>query len=298
MRFWYLHACGCVQSSSDSTTHVSRKPPLAREGLMGGQQCSTQHTARCSEDGLAVINNSTQLDSSQRQALDTPPPPHTRHLEFIGNCNWGSVDQWISGGRCSHGGAARGQTHASNARSQRPATNKGNWRVSCFCLCVKHPSRNTCGLVAHRCFALPRSSILCGCTNIPGRQVNAVWGRACPAACAIYVCVCFNLEFVGNWQGGRRGVAFCSPQRGHPLPSCHVRFKGLFTAHQDRCKKEKCVNELKQAEGAQGVLRMVTLRPESSQMLSVPSLSVVASLVSQCCWAAIQDDGSQEIRGG
>jgi hypothetical protein len=296
MRFWYLHACGCVQSSSDSTTHVSRKPPLAREGLMGGQQCSTQHTARCSEDGLAVINNSTQLDRSQRQALDTPPPTHAPpriHWQLQLGFS-GSVDQWwkVLPRR------SRPRPDARKQREESTTRHKGNWRVSCFCLCVKHPSRNTCGLVAHRCFALPRSSILCGCTNIPGRQVNAVWGRACPAACATYVCVCFNLEFVGNWQGGRRGVAFCSPQRGHPLPSCHVRFKGLFTAHQDRCKKEKCVNELKQAEGAQGVLRVVSLRPESSQMLSVPSLSVVASPVSQCCWAAIQDDGSQEIRGG
>jgi hypothetical protein len=28
----------------------------------------------------------------------------------------------------------------------------------------------------HRCFALPRSSILCGCINFPGKQVNAVYG--------------------------------------------------------------------------------------------------------------------------
>jgi hypothetical protein len=41
-------------------------------------------------------------------------------------------------------------------------------------------------VVAHRCFKLPRSSALCGCINIPGRQVNAVWGR-CPTACTMYV---------------------------------------------------------------------------------------------------------------
>jgi hypothetical protein len=36
---------------------------------------------------------------------------------------------------------------ASNARSQRPAT-KGNWRVSCPCMCVETP------VAAHMCFAL------------------------------------------------------------------------------------------------------------------------------------------------
>ena len=41
-------------------------------------------------------------------------------------------------------------------------------------------------MVAHRCFTLLRSSILCGCINIPDRQVNAAWGR-CPAACVICV---------------------------------------------------------------------------------------------------------------
>jgi hypothetical protein len=77
---------------------------------------------------------------------------------------------------------------ANNARSQRPAI-KGNWRVSCSCLCVETP------VVAHRCFALPRSTILCGCINIPGRQVNAVWGRY-PTACTIYEKQ--NVEFVGG----------------------------------------------------------------------------------------------------
>jgi hypothetical protein len=49
----------------------------------------------------------------------------------------GSVDQWISGGRCSHGGA-----EARRKQREEPTTrHKGNWRgvLSCFCLCVKHP---------------------------------------------------------------------------------------------------------------------------------------------------------------
>jgi hypothetical protein len=48
-------------------------------------------------------------------------------------------------------------------------------------------------VVSHRCFALPRSSILCGCINIPGRQVNAVTRMRCRVdalphtACTMYV---------------------------------------------------------------------------------------------------------------
>jgi hypothetical protein len=46
---------------------------------------------------------------------------------------------------------------ASNTRSQRPATRAIGVCVSCSCMCVKTP------VVAHRCFVLPRLSILCGC---------------------------------------------------------------------------------------------------------------------------------------
>jgi hypothetical protein len=88
----------------------------------------------------------------------------------------GSVDQWISGGRRSHGGA-----EARRKQREEPTTgHKGNWRVPCSCLRVETP------VVAHRCFTLPRSSILCGCINFPGRLVNAVWGRY-PTACTMYV---------------------------------------------------------------------------------------------------------------
>jgi hypothetical protein len=50
----------------------------------------------------------------------------------------GLVDQLsgsVVGGRCSHGGAE-------GRREQREETatrHKGNWRVPCSCLCVKHP---------------------------------------------------------------------------------------------------------------------------------------------------------------
>jgi hypothetical protein len=88
------------------------------------------------------------------------------------------VDQWISGGggrRSPHGGA-----EARRKQREEPTTTtrhrEGNWRVPCSCLCVETP------VVAPRCFALPRSSILCGCIiNIPGRQANAV--RIGPMPC-------------------------------------------------------------------------------------------------------------------
>jgi hypothetical protein len=88
--------------------------------------------------------------------------------------------QWISGSVVEGAPTEEPRPDASNARSQQPAP-EGNWCVSCSCLCVKHPP-----VVAHRRFALPRSSILCGCINIPGRQVNAVWGR-CPTECTMCV---------------------------------------------------------------------------------------------------------------
>jgi hypothetical protein len=98
----------------------------------------------------------------------------------------GSVVQRISGGRRSHGGAEARHTQ----REETTTRHKGNWRVPCSCLCVETP------VVARMCFALPpRSSILYGCINFPGRQVNAVWGR-CPTACAIYVKN--TLEFIGG----------------------------------------------------------------------------------------------------
>jgi hypothetical protein len=95
----------------------------------------------------------------------------------------GSADQQISGGA-----EARRKQHEESTTGH-----KGNWRVPCPCLCVETP------VVAHRCFTLPRSSILCGCINFPGKQVNAVWGR-CPTACTIYV----KKEEAGSLLGARR----------------------------------------------------------------------------------------------
>jgi hypothetical protein len=74
----------------------------------------------------------------------------------------GSVDQWVSGGRRSHGGAEARRKQ----REESTTRHKGNWRAPCSCLCVETP------VIADRFFTLPRSSILCGCINIPGRQVN------------------------------------------------------------------------------------------------------------------------------
>jgi hypothetical protein len=51
-------------------------------------------------------------------------------------------------------------------RKEPTTRHKGNWRVPCSCLRVETP------VVAHSCFALPRSSALCGCINVPGRQAD------------------------------------------------------------------------------------------------------------------------------
>jgi hypothetical protein len=95
------------------------------------------------------------------------------------------MDQRISGSAVDGAPTEEPRPDASNARSQRPATrHKGNWQLACpvlcSCLCVETP------VVALRCFTLPRSSILCGCINFPGKKGNAVWGRY-PTACTVYV---------------------------------------------------------------------------------------------------------------
>jgi hypothetical protein len=51
----------------------------------------------------------------------------------------GSVDQWISGGRRSHGRAVARRKQ----RDESTTRHKGNWRVPCSCLCAETPTR-TC----------------------------------------------------------------------------------------------------------------------------------------------------------
>jgi hypothetical protein len=84
-------------------------------------------------------------------------------------CSWGgqeekgrSADQRISGGWCPHGARSRGQTRATRGANGRlpPQRAIGVPRALACCLCVETP------VVAHRCFALPRPSILCGCINM------------------------------------------------------------------------------------------------------------------------------------
>jgi hypothetical protein len=70
---------------------------------------------------------------------------------------------------------------ASNARSQRPATRAIG--VSRAFACVLNT--RGCPQVFYTALVI-WSSALCGCINVPGKQVNAVWGR-CPTACAMYV---------------------------------------------------------------------------------------------------------------
>jgi hypothetical protein len=58
-------------------------------------------------------------------------------------------------------------------------------------------------MVSHRCFTLPRSSILCGCgcINISGRQVNAVWGRY-PTACTM----CAKKQIGVHWGSSTKSL--------------------------------------------------------------------------------------------
>ena len=86
----------------------------------------------------------------------------------------GSADQrWMALPRRS-----RGQTRTTRGVNDPPRRATGVSRV--LACCVGTP------VVSHRCFTLPRSSILCGCINFPCRQVNAVWGRY-PTACTMYI---------------------------------------------------------------------------------------------------------------
>ena len=96
----------------------------------------------------------------------------------------GSADQrWMALPRRS-----RGQTRTTRGVNDPPRRATGVSRV--LACCVGTP------VVSHRCFTLPRSSILCGCINFPCRQVNAVWGRY-PTACTMYITkklgVCWGL---------------------------------------------------------------------------------------------------------
>jgi hypothetical protein len=95
----------------------------------------------------------------------------------------GPVDQWWK----MPPRRSRGQTRATRGAKNPPQRATG---VSRDLACVL----NTRGCPQVFCTA-PRSSILCGCINVPGRQVNAVWGRY-PTACTMYVKK--GLECVGG----------------------------------------------------------------------------------------------------
>jgi hypothetical protein len=104
----------------------------------------------------------------------------------------GSISLWISGSADQWWMAlprrSRGQTRTTRGVNDRPRRAIGVSRV--LACCVGTP------VVSHRCFTLPRSSILCGCIHFPCRQVNAVWGRY-PTACTMYITkkhgVCWGL---------------------------------------------------------------------------------------------------------
>ena len=102
---------------------------------------------------------------------------------------------------------SRGQTRTTRGVNDPPRRATGVSRV--LACCVGAP------VVSHRCFTLPRSSILCGCINFPCRQVNAVWDRY-PTACTMYITkklgVCWGLV-------DKISPAFELRNSGVPVPS-------------------------------------------------------------------------------
>jgi hypothetical protein len=110
---------------------------------------------------------------------------------------------------------------ASNAKIQRPAT-RATTGVSraLACMCVETP------VVAHRRFTPPRSSsILCLWVRvhkyIPGRQVNAVWGRY-PAVCRM----CDVCKTIWSSLGARRQKKSAFESRKPCVPVVTKSFQG------------------------------------------------------------------------
>jgi hypothetical protein len=128
------------------------------------------------------------------------------------------ISQWISGSVVEGAPTKEPRPDASNARSQRPATRAIGVSRAFFCLCVKRPWFP----VSHRCFALPRSSILCGCINFPGRQVNAVWGRY-PTACTMLA-----QHFDGQLSPRLRWSSWSPRTTGMPLCCSSWAVSGLY----------------------------------------------------------------------
>jgi hypothetical protein len=115
-------------------------------------------------------------EAPQRSTSTKHPTPATYPNPFASTQRI-SGSAAVSGGWCSHGGAEARREQ----REESTTGHKGNWRVPCSCLCVKHPwlPSGVLHCPGHR------PSILCGCINFPGKQVNAVWGRY-PTACVVY----------------------------------------------------------------------------------------------------------------
>jgi hypothetical protein len=79
--------------------------------------------------------------------------------------------QWVSGSVVEGAPTEEPRPDTSNARNQRPATRAIGVSRALACV-LKYPWLPTG--VLH--FTLPRPSILCGCINIPGRQVKCGMG--------------------------------------------------------------------------------------------------------------------------
>jgi hypothetical protein len=144
-----------------------------------GPKTTELHTP---EPQLAAQNNGAEVAHGHQ--ISNRPPKKTTNCRRLS----GSADQRISGGWRSHGGAEA-------RREQREeSTTRPGGQLAClvFLPVVLEPPWFPTG--ALHCPGHP--SWLCGCINLPGRQVNAIWGRY-PTACTMYVTkklgVCWGL---------------------------------------------------------------------------------------------------------
>jgi hypothetical protein len=157
--FFARSATGCLSSVQThvSTTPMTCEPDLTTildpSGLLRDQSLAT--TTKTHRQHIFFSNPHTRHNTSSSNGkwhrCETPnQKPHPLHgkppievLVLVPDASRdgragraplsGSVDQWWKVPRRS-----RGQTQATRGVSD-PPQDKGNWRVSCFCLCVKHP---------------------------------------------------------------------------------------------------------------------------------------------------------------
>jgi hypothetical protein len=148
------HWRGCANKTAGEGAAHARQPPPVRlrhrllhsRDLIGHVPYVTHWYVASFESQQISLLILSLLMSERREQL-----PHSWKWKWIRS----SVDQWWLEGARSHGGAeARRKQREESTTGHKAQLARGNWCVSCSCLCVETPA------VSHRRFALPRSSIL------------------------------------------------------------------------------------------------------------------------------------------